>query len=213
MPYFWLFSISLMIGLTTIFADLAEDVWFKEGFAWDAAVALAIHQFSRPWLDVVMKVITQTGNLGAVGLVIGLALWFYWRRQPRKAILLVTTFGGAVVLNTLLKLVFARPRPLIFPPLVLETDYSFPSGHAVAAISLYGLLAVLLGRQRHYGWALLAGVWVLAVAVSRVYLGVHYPSDVLASLAIGGLWLFGAFFVFDWVEGRIQSDLQTSKDQ
>ncbi|MCX6050405.1 MAG: phosphatase PAP2 family protein, partial [Chloroflexi bacterium] len=139
-----------------------------------------------------------------------LAFWFYWRRQPHQAILLVTTFGSAVWINALLKLVFARSRPLLFPPLVLETDYSFPSGHAVAAISLYGLLAVLLWRQRHYGWALLAGVWVLAVAVSRVYLGVHYPSDVLASLTIGGLWLYGAFFVFDWVEGRTQSDLRTN---
>ncbi len=61
----------------------------------------------------------------------------------------------------------------------------------------YGLLAVLLWRQGHYGWALVASSWVLAIAISRVYLGAHYSSDVLASLTLGVLWLFVAFTVYD----------------
>jgi len=202
-----------MAGLTTIFAALAEDVWFKESFAWDAPIALAIHQLSHPWLDSVMEMITQTGNIGAVGLVSGLTIWLYWRHQQQCAILLITIFGGVMGLNTLLKLIFARPRPHLFAPLVLETDYSFPSGHTVAATVLYGLLAVFLWRQRHYGWALLASSWVFAVAVSRVYLGVHYPSDVLAALAIGGIWLLGVFFIFAWYTGWTGSIWSATKDK
>ena len=203
----WLLRLALLLGSVMTFAALAEDVWFKEGFAWDAPVALAIHRFSQPWLDVAMNAITQTGGTGAVVLVIGLALWFYWRGQPRQAAFLFVTFGGAMAFNTFLKLVFARPRPRIFLPLVVETDYGFPSGHAVAAVALYGLLAVLLWRQRHYRWSILAGAWGLAVAVSRVYLGVHYPSDVLASLTMGGLWLFVAFTIYDWDQRRMQDSL------
>jgi len=198
----WLLRLGLLLGCAMIFAGLAEDVWFKEGFALDAPVALAIHHFSQPWLDIVMSAITEMGSTGAIVLVSGLALWFYWRRQPHQAAFLFGTFGGAMALNTFLKLLFARPRPQLFPPLVVETDYGFPSGHALAAVVLYGLLAVLLWRRRHYGWALFAGGWVCAVAVSRVYLGVHYPSDVLASLALGGVWLFMAFTVYDWYTQR-----------
>jgi undecaprenyl-diphosphatase len=89
----------------------------------------------------------------------------------------------------LLKLLFARPRPNVFPPLTLETSFSFPSGHTMAAVAFYGLIAILLWRDHHYGWALLPGLWVPLVALSRIYLGVHYPSDVLASLAVGTIWL------------------------
>src|SRR6476659_809937 len=114
----WFLGVCLLFGCSLSFGDLAEDVWFKEGFTWDVPVALAIHHFRRPWLDGMMNAITQTGNVGAIILVSGIALWFYWRRQPRQAIFLFVTFGGAMALNTLLKLVFARPRPQLFPPLV-----------------------------------------------------------------------------------------------
>ena len=66
----------------------------------------------------------------------------------------------------------------------------------MAAIAVYGLTAVLLWQRRRTGWAVLAGLWVPLVALSRVYLGVHYPSDVLASLAVGTIWLILVMFVF-----------------
>jgi membrane-associated phospholipid phosphatase len=98
------------------------------------------------------------------------------------------------LLNSLLKLLFARPRPNVFPPLMAETSYSFPSGHTMSAVAVYGLLALLLWQRGQYAWALLPGLWVPLVALSRVYLGVHYPSDVLASLALGTIWLVIVWF-------------------
>lgn len=194
--FIWFLGIGILCLCLLGFGDLAEDVWFREGFSWDTPVALALHHLSQPWLTSSMILITATGNGGAIALVSGLAIWFYWRRQTNYVILLTATFGGAMACNTLLKQVFMRMRPHLFPPLVVEADYSFPSGHTVAAMTSYGLLAVMLWRQGYYGWALCAGSWVMAVAVSRVYLGVHYPSDVLAALMFGVLWLTAAFTVF-----------------
>ena len=89
-----------------------------------------------------------------------------------------------------LKLLFARPRPALFPPLVVESGFSFPSGHVTTSVAVYGLLAVFLWRQGHRGWAIVAAAWVLVVAVSRIYLGVHYPSDTLGSITFASLWLW-----------------------
>ncbi len=194
----WLLSLVIVFGAAFTFLELAEDVWLKEGFSWDAPVMRAIHRLSTPWLDTVMKSITFTASGAAVVLAAGIALWLWrWRRQRLEALTVIVTLTGSVIINTLLKLAFARPRPDVFPPLTVEHSYSFPSGHTSTAVAFYGLLAVLLWRAHHHGWALLPGVWVLAVALSRVYLGVHYPSDVLGSLALGVLWIFAIMFVYD----------------
>ena len=108
--------------------------------------------------------------------------------------LVLGSFGGAILLNSVLKLLFARPRPDLFPPLVVEHSFSFPSGHTMSAIAFYGLLALILWQRGRRSWAVLAGLWVPLVALSRVCLGAHYPSDVLASLAIGTIWLVLVWF-------------------
>lgn len=203
----WLIWMAVIASLAIIFARLATDVWFQEDFAWDAQVMLAIHTLSRPWLDSVVRAITLTGGELAAVIALGVVVWRWrvHRLRPHErldAATVLIAFGGAVCINAALKLLFARPRPAVFPPLVSESSYSFPSGHAVAAVALYGLLAVLLWRRGRYGWAIFSGAWVVVVALSRVYLGVHYPSDVLASLAHGTLWLIVVLFARDWYERR-----------
>ena len=193
--YQWLFFAGVALACLTIFLELGEDVWSKEGFPWDASIMLAIHAYSRPWLDYLMLAITETaGNYAVIGVIV-LALWLWRGKAQLNALLLFFSFGGAVVFNSLLKLFFARPRPTIIPRLVVEGNYSFPSGHTIAAVALYGLLAVWLWQQRHWLWAILCGTWPLAVAISRIYLGVHYPSDVLASLTVGSLWVMAVVVV------------------
>jgi len=198
----WLGGLGLVLALVASFTELAEDVWFREGFAWDAPLILALHQFGRPWLDTVMRIVTQTGAGGAIALGIAVAGWFLWRRRALDAATVVISFAGAAALNTVLKLLLARPRPALFPPLVVESGFSFPSGHVTAAVALYGLLAVLLWRGRHRAWAVVSGAWVCAVALSRIYLGVHYPSDALGSLTFATLWLVVVFAVRDWYARR-----------
>jgi membrane-associated phospholipid phosphatase len=194
----WLLSLILVFGAAFTFLELAEDVWLKEGFSWDVPLMRDIHRLSTPWLDTLMKSITLTASGAVIVLVVAVVVWlWHGRRQRVEALTISTALIGSVIINTILKLIFARPRPEVFPPLTVEHSYSFPSGHTSTAIAFYGLLAVLLWRAHHRGWALLSGGWVLAVAFSRVYLGVHYPSDVLGSLTLGVVWLFAVLLVYD----------------
>jgi membrane-associated phospholipid phosphatase len=200
----WLLSLTIVAVAGFTFLELAEDVWLKEGFSWDAPLMRDIHRLSAPWLDTLMKGITFTASGAALVLVVGLALWlWHWQNSKLDALTLIVTVTGSVAVNTLLKLVFARPRPEVFPPLTVEHSYSFPSGHTSMAVAFYGLVAVLLWRAHHRGWALLSGSWVLAVALSRVYLGAHYPSDVLGSLTLGVIWIFAVMVVYDRYQRRL----------
>ena len=202
----WLLSLIVVVSAASVFLELAEDVWLKEGFSWDVPLMLDIHRLSTPWLDTVMQAITLTSSGVVVVFAVGLAVWLWrWRQQPLDALTLVVTIFGAVAINTLFKLLFARPRPTVFPPLTVEHSYSFPSGHTSTAVAFYGLLAVLLWRAHHRGWALLSGVWVLAVALSRVYLGAHYPSDVLGSLMLGVIWISAVMVVRDGCSGWMEN--------
>ncbi len=203
----WLFSLTVVFCAAVVFLELAEDVWLKEGFSWDAPLMRDIHRLSTPWLDTVMKAVTLTSSGVAVAVAVGIAVWLWrWRQQPLDTLTLVVTIFGSVTINTLLKLLFARPRPAVFPPLTIEHSYSFPSGHTSTATAFYGLLAVLLWRAHHRGWAVLSGLWVLAVAFSRVYLGVHYPSDVLGSLTLGVIWISVVIVVHDRYSGNTAVD-------
>jgi len=182
-------AISLIGAAAVLFLELSEDVWLKEGFAWDAPIMLWLHQWSAPWLDALFLAITHSAGAWLAGALVVVG-WVLWRRgEGKTAVVILTSFVGSAGLNALLKLFFARPRPAVFLPLTAVSSYSFPSGHTMAAIAVYGLTAVLLWQRRRTGWAVLAGLWVPLVALSRVYLGVHYPSDVLASLAVGTIWL------------------------
>ena len=194
----WLLGLAFISGLVAIFTDLVEDVWFREGFAWDMPIILAIHHLSRPALDTVMRIVTQTGESGAIAIAAILAIWFIWKRNHIDAASIVVSLSGGAALNTLLKILLRRPRPSLFPPLVVESGFSFPSGHVAASVAVYGFLAVLLWRQHQRGWAVLSGAWVLAVAISRIYLGVHYPSDTLGAIIFSSLWVMIVFAIRDW---------------
>lgn len=199
-----IYSLFYLIFLLCIFVffALAEAVWWHTRIAWDAPMALTLHRFAQPWLNPVMQAITETAGPGALLMVAGIGSWRWLKAERIQSFAILATFGGALLFNALLKLFFARPRPLFFSPLVVETDYSFPSGHTVAAVILYGGLAVLLWQQRHYLWATLSATWVVIVGGSRVYLGVHYPSDVLAAFCVGILWLWLAFALYHRVKAN-----------
>ena len=195
-------AILLSLGL---FVELADDVWRSEGFTWDAPIMLAIHRYSTPLLDRIMWLVTETGSAIGILLLFLLAAWLWRNRFRLEAAMFVLSFAGGEIITALLKQLFARPRPDVFPPLMTEHSYSFPSGHTIAAVSLYGLLAIFLWRRNRKGLALISGGWVLAVALSRVYLGVHYPSDVLGALAVGIIWIILVSIGFDRLQAHRKS--------
>jgi undecaprenyl-diphosphatase len=193
----WLLGFVIISGLVALFTDLAEDVWFREGFTWDAPIILAIHRLSNPAMDIVMKAVTLTGGSVAIILAVVLVVWFARKHKYLDAATIAISLSGGAALNSILKGLLSRPRPGLFPPLVHASGFSFPSGHVAASVAVYGFLAVLLWRHGHRALAILSGAWVLVVAVSRIYLGVHYPSDALGAIAFSTLWLMLVFVVRD----------------
>lgn len=198
-------QIVLGVALTLaaiVFLELAEDVWFREGFAWDGPVALAIHAWQRPWLDTVMKAVTWTGGPGALLGAAAYGLWQAQRRRRSRAGLVTGAYVAAIWASLALKALFQRPRPALFPPLVVADGFSFPSGHTLGAVILYGLIAAFLWQDGRRRPAVLVAAWVPLIGLSRVYLGVHYPSDVLASLTAGALWVVLGLLLMRWRRAR-----------
>lgn len=174
-----------------VFVEIAEEVREGEATAVDRAISLWLHQFDSPALDVLMRAFTFLGSPRALVAVVAVfAAWVLSRRRWVLAGLIVSVSLAAAVLNALLKALFERPRPDLFFEIMSPNSYSFPSGHAMASTATYGMVAVVIAHLHpRLRWAiyLLASILVLLIGVSRVFLGVHWPSDVLGGFAAGGL--------------------------
>ena len=185
----------LLIGAILIYWGLGFGLIEDGGFAWDGPFMLALHSLNQPWSDTLFYAITRTGDILIA--IPALAMFIYlWRRSEKTTAFL---YAGSVIAFPLISVAaknqFARPRQALFPPLVVEQTYSFPSGHSLTAMAVYGLAAVLLWQRGHRVLAAISGVWVLLIGLSRVYLGAHYPSDVLDSYAAGTIMLVIVLFI------------------
>jgi membrane-associated phospholipid phosphatase len=153
------------------------------------------HTLASPAVTTVMQTITMLGSAQALSIVVlASALILLLRRAPVEALGLVAAFAGAGLLDALLKLWFHRERPSVQWALAQESTFSFPSGHAMLSLVIYGMILYLILRLSHsFLLSLAAGLialpLILGIGVSRVYLGVHYPSDILAGYLAGALWL------------------------
>lgn len=185
------------LGLAAIaFAGVLEDVIGREELALlDQPVTSFVGHARTPWLTTAMRVITLLGSTPVIAGVIVCAgtLLRIRTRRWRPLLLLAAVSAGAAALDTLVKIAVARPRPPAALALSPTAGYAFPSGHTVQA-AVYGGLAFLLAREVRSWWAKVA-VWAGAVVValllglSRVYLGVHWLTDVLGGWALGTAWL------------------------
>ncbi|KEF42572.1 MAG: hypothetical protein ER33_04715 [Cyanobium sp. CACIAM 14] len=159
----------------------------------DTRFLLWLHGWASPGLDRLMLGLTRLGDPVVVLPVVVLALgWFLGRRRWREALMLLVSCTGALLLNQGLKVLFARPRPELWPALIRESSYSFPSGHALGSLVLFGFLAAVLAHAYPHLARWIGGLvsaLILLIGLSRLYLGVHYPTDVAAGYAVGALWL------------------------
>jgi undecaprenyl-diphosphatase len=193
-------AVWLAVGLATsafviwAFAELAGGVVEGESHRFDRAVLLWIHTHSPEWLEGPMRFVTALGYYWVVLPLLAAAIFAFYRKGWRLSatLLLVSTVGG-VLLTTFLKAVFGRGRPELFDLGYTASFYSFPSGHATVAVGFYGTLTLILAyRLRGFArWAVVVcGVsLVLLIGFSRLYLGVHYPTDVLAGFLAAPLWV------------------------
>jgi len=177
------------VAATVVFVVLAEAVVEGNADGVDQTITLAIRRLDSPTFDHVMRTFTWIGAGKNLAVIVTLvALVCLAKRRRLLAVVLGASAGAAHGLNVLLKAVFARPRPELFDEIARPTDYSFPSGHAMSAMAVYGGIAavIIYLYPRSRPWVVpIAAVLIVAIGVSRVYLGVHWPFDVLAGFAAG----------------------------
>ncbi|RUT04445.1 hypothetical protein DSM106972_046730 [Dulcicalothrix desertica PCC 7102] len=186
-------GLAVCLLILFVLAKLAEEVLEQESFAFDKSILLWIHSYANPSLDNLMLFITQLGNPTVVVILAGVTtLTLLWRRYRLEAMIFVLTCLGAFILNTGLKLFFSKVRPQLWKQLIVETSYSFPSGHALGSMVLYGSIAYLLAT--HYPKYskiiyFIAVILIGTIGLSRLYLGVHWSTDIIAGYGVGFLWL------------------------
>jgi membrane protein DedA with SNARE-associated domain/membrane-associated phospholipid phosphatase len=183
-------------GCLWLFGGLAEDILTNDPLVrYDRAIADYLHGIATPPLTTFFLIVTALGSIETIALLgVIVAAVLAKRRQWLYLGTWVAAVVGGSVLDRLLKELFARPRPFFEHPLLRETSYSFPSGHAMESLVVYGMLtyfAVLALDSWRARTAAVFGAALLVVLIgfSRMYLGVHYFSDVVAGYAAGGVWL------------------------
>lgn len=197
-------GLHLTIGMLTlllavvVFGNIAEDVVTKDSLVlWDERVLHWMQAHATSGLTAFFLFITNWHNtLGVLAMTALLALYLGYKKLWDWVIRLLLSVPLGMLLNVLLKQIFGRYRPTPEHPLVTLLTYSFPSGHTAAATLFYGVLAACLVavlRARSNALPVLvvlaAVVMIALVALSRVYLGAHYPSDVMAAMASSTAWL------------------------
>ena len=186
------------------FGELADEVHEAEAFPFDAPILRFAQRVAGEGFDQVFLLASKLGyEWGVVPFDVLLVLGLAALRKLREGLFAGIALVGSALLNLGTKQLFARERPSLWESIAPESTYSFPSGHAMGSMTLAWVVVLLAWRTR---WRLPVLVAALAFAVlvglSRVYLGVHYPSDILAGWAAALAWTVGVYVLVFWREGR-----------
>ena len=200
---------ALLIAATSlfIFGWLAEEILEGDTQRFDALIRSAVHQLATPWLTLLMRGFSFLGSVPVVtAMCLAVICVFLYFRRLRNAALLAITMFGVAALDVALKQAFHRPRPVAFFG-ISPNSYSFPSGHAFGSLCFYGVLAALLAsrvRRRAAKFFLWTAAVLLTgmIGFSRIYLGVHYPSDVIAGYLAGAVWITAVLSLDKILAGR-----------
>lgn len=199
------------------FAWLADEVFEGDTKAFDEAVRNFVHGFANKLLTTLMNLFTTLGSTAFLtAMSVGVFVIFFLKNWKHAAAFFAATMAGSIILNFALKLSFQRARPVPFFDTPLPDSYSFPSGHALLSVCFYGVLAWIITARIHSRSARIL-IWSLAVALvlliglSRIYLGVHYPSDVLAGYAAAFFWVSSVVLVDSTLEKKEETPLTDLK--
>lgn len=175
----------LLLGLI-IFFEILEDVYENEIHQFDSQIYKAVSYFISDGFTHVVKVITNIGSASAI--LTATTVIFILIKNKKISIAIVSNLVIITALNQLLKRIIARPRPMEYR-LIDETGYSFPSGHSMVSMAFYGFLIYLAYRKIKNPYiktivCVMLSIIIICIGLSRIYLGVHYPSDVIAGFCI-----------------------------
>ncbi len=201
-------GLGLSAGVMWAFFGITEEVLEGDTQSFDESVLLWIDAHHPSWVDAPMRFFTSIGYYRVVAPLLAVAVAFFiWRGWRLSAVLLAASTLGGMFLTTILKAIFQRERPDLIATGYDAGFFSFPSGHATMAVGFYGALTLILAyRTRGFlRWliAALGVATVLLIGLSRMYLGVHYPTDILAGYLAAPLWLvFVGSLHFVWISVR-----------
>ncbi|PNS07961.1 PAP2 superfamily protein [Lysobacter silvestris] len=179
------------------FGELADEVGEGGTFAFDRPILEWLHAHHAPLFDQLALLFSRLGyQYGVIPFDIALVVWLAFRHRRRAAVFATIAIVGSALLNVATKHYYGRARPSLWESLAPETTFSFPSGHAMGSMTLAAVL-VLLAWNTRWRWmvAIAASAFVLVVGTSRLYLGVHYPSDILGGWAAALAWTLGVYAV------------------
>lgn len=188
-------GLSLSTICLYLFFRLSTPLIEKNPFLIDQKIIEIIRSFSSPAMDGFMLIMTEMGSKYILGLLLVISMtWLFVKRKDVWGMrFYFMTVAGGGLLNLLLKNFFERERPNIHS-MIGADGFSFPSGHSMGSMTYYGFLGYLILRSKQkplskVGLGILLYLVILLIGISRIYLGVHYPSDVLAGYAAGLVWL------------------------
>ncbi|MEH7234550.1 phosphatase PAP2 family protein [Bacillus sp. JJ1562] len=203
-------SVALILFLFSllVFSLLAYFVHGHDIIRFDNHVISLVQGMESPWLTSLMKFLSFIGSAPVIIVLSIFILFFLYKvlKHRYELILFVGVMIGSPILNYILKGLFQRARP-DFHRLVEISGYSFPSGHAMSAFTFYGIFTFLLWRHIPVWWGrtallLFSGIMIFGIGMSRIYLGVHYPTDIIGGYFASATWLGFSIWTFQWFKER-----------
>ena len=190
----------LALGVGVLYArTLQRSGQWEHGLPWERELLLGIERDVPPLLDRIFLTVPWLGtNLTIMPLIVLFALWLALkRRRYDLALHMVVVTTGSLILNAYLKDAFDRPRPELWEKRGQFAWAAFPSGHAIVTISVIFTVAILLHKEKGWRWPYAAATFLLLVSFySRLYLGVHWPTDVIGGSLVGAVWLVTTLIAF-----------------
>ncbi|RCJ34104.1 hypothetical protein A6770_17395 [Nostoc minutum NIES-26] len=197
----WRSLLLLLIGVylpLQVFEILAVKIWQNAGgFPWDVPILWTVHSTANPQLDILAVMLAKFGSFWtALPILSAIALILLFQKRWRTLAYLLTTSIGSAIINRTAKEFMHRVRPNLWESSAPEFDFAFPSGHAMTSMTLVVILLVLTWASP-WRWLLFAfgSLYVVAVGWCRLYLGVHFPSDVLAGWMVALAWTIGVSLI------------------
>lgn len=202
---FWIAVRMIFVSVCLfLFLRLSVELIKSQSFPFDQKVIDLIERYHSPAMDRMMTTITELGSVFILGLLLFFTMiWFVVKRKDVWGMLIAfLAVAGGGMMNLFLKDYFSRERPV--NAMVEVSGLSFPSGHSMGSMTYFGLLAYLVFRSKQKSlkktlWIVGLGLVILTIGLSRIYLGVHYPSDVLAGFLAGIVWLMLCISILEFV--------------